>query len=507
MQALQMQRNFGDIDGAPSPATTRAGSLSPVVTGRSVSPADCGLAGARSDGVALGDVLDWVGSTDVLEDSEYASFSPLPQGELLDWAEIPRELSATSEDAVGTPMQPRLSKIQRRSPLDAAVPTGSSEPAAPPPHASNVERTSFPAPGRSPSPAARAAERIRTQRALSSHPGTACARSACRTEAEDWDDVRLSPEDEEELEWSLRQERTGTVGRLVAYAEGDNPKDDLLLRGGAGRHVVVAAVRDGGPACCVGVKAGDRLVSIDGNKDFMSSSADIVCENLTPPTVLVFLGFVGKLQAEVRLSECDTKAGLNLPRANLRGMLGDRCVEFCESSVFDGLSSSLIMASSTDSSSHDANLKPSETIRLLFELHQMEANRIVRKAMQQRSFLLSAVQLRGAPVADDGAVYDEPQGLPTTPQTCSSVTTRERIGNVGFGMTDGSPVARTPLGQSPSAQQNGAEDRAVHVVKDLAATLDKASPAVQQAAHTKSLLSTPSSAGGRLSPRALQEGS
>ena len=49
-----------------------------------------------------------------------------------------------------------------------------------------------------------------------------------------------------------------------------------------------------------GVKAGDRLVSINGKKDFCGGSSDAVREMLVPPLMLVFTGFVGKLHAEVR---------------------------------------------------------------------------------------------------------------------------------------------------------------------------------------------------------------
>mmetsp|Transcript_43599 Transcript_43599/g.78350 ORF Transcript_43599/g.78350 Transcript_43599/m.78350 type:complete len:568 (-) Transcript_43599:86-1789(-) len=148
---------------------------------------------------------------------------------------------------------------------------------------------------------------------------------------------------EEEEEWVARQQRTGTVGRLVIYSEGDLPQDDILLRGGHDRHLVVAAVRDGGPAAKAGVKAGDRLVSIDGKKEFLGLSADAVRDRLRAPAMIVFLGFVGKLQAEVRLTCADRMCGLSLRHEVARGY-NDAPLQVCEEKVFNAGIASLFLA-------------------------------------------------------------------------------------------------------------------------------------------------------------------
>lgn len=148
---------------------------------------------------------------------------------------------------------------------------------------------------------------------------------------------------EEEEEWVARQARTGTVGRLVIYSEGDLPQDDILLRGGHDRHLVVAAVRDGGPAAKAGVKAGDRLVSIDGKKEFLGLSADAVRDRLQAPAMIVFLGFVGKLQAEVRLTCADRMCGLSLRHEVARGY-NDAPLQVCEEKVFNAGIASLFLA-------------------------------------------------------------------------------------------------------------------------------------------------------------------
>mmetsp|Transcript_85119 Transcript_85119/g.189115 ORF Transcript_85119/g.189115 Transcript_85119/m.189115 type:complete len:465 (-) Transcript_85119:120-1514(-) len=112
----------------------------------------------------------------------------------------------------------------------------------------------------------------------------------------------LSGAEPEEEEWDARQQQTGAAGRLVIYTEGDHPRVDFLLRGGGTRRIMVTAVTEGGKASQAGVKAGDVLVSIDGKKDFKGLSADAVHAGLKAPVMLVFMGFVGKLQAEVRLN-------------------------------------------------------------------------------------------------------------------------------------------------------------------------------------------------------------
>ncbi|CAJ1386080.1 unnamed protein product, partial [Effrenium voratum] len=110
-------------------------------------------------------------------------------------------------------------------------------------------------------------------------------------------------------EWNHRLQRSGVAGRLVAYDLGDRPQDELLLRGGAGHRVAVSFVR--GKAEQAGVKVGDVLVSINGRKDFAGLCADDILYRLRAPVTLVFLGFIGKWHAEVRLSSKESCCGLD----------------------------------------------------------------------------------------------------------------------------------------------------------------------------------------------------
>jgi len=121
----------------------------------------------------------------------------------------------------------------------------------------------------------------------------------------------MASDNEEEEEWAIRQKQTGAAGRIVSYDKGEEPREDLMFRGGNGRRVVVTAVRDSGRAAQAGIKAGDVLASIDGKKDFALLPADVIHKAMTSPVVLVFMGFVGKLQAEVRLNHKTKTCGLS----------------------------------------------------------------------------------------------------------------------------------------------------------------------------------------------------
>jgi len=134
-----------------------------------------------------------------------------------------------------------------------------------------------------------------------SHQRNALASAACCAPSNAKKHVCRDVLLEEEVEWLYRQRLSGVVGRLVTYHDGQDPQDDIFFRGGGRGHVVVASVRDGGNAYREGIQAGDRLVAIDGRKDFLGMTAEAVNDRLRAPTVLVFLGFVGKKHAEVRL--------------------------------------------------------------------------------------------------------------------------------------------------------------------------------------------------------------
>mmetsp|Transcript_20357 Transcript_20357/g.37028 ORF Transcript_20357/g.37028 Transcript_20357/m.37028 type:complete len:510 (-) Transcript_20357:72-1601(-) len=110
---------------------------------------------------------------------------------------------------------------------------------------------------------------------------------------------------DEETEWDRRKRQTGVSARLVWYQPGDVPSDELVLRGGKGGRIVVTAVSDTGKAAAAGVRPGDVLASIDGKRDFGGHSAETILSSLVLPVAIIFMGFIGKLQAEVRLNHND----------------------------------------------------------------------------------------------------------------------------------------------------------------------------------------------------------
>eukprot|EP00401_Gymnodinium_catenatum_P029938 CAMPEP_0117592780 /NCGR_PEP_ID=MMETSP0784-20121206/72264_1 /TAXON_ID=39447 /ORGANISM="" /LENGTH=464 /DNA_ID=CAMNT_0005394623 /DNA_START=37 /DNA_END=1433 /DNA_ORIENTATION=+ len=158
--------------------------------------------------------------------------------------------------------------------------------------------------------------------------------------------TRLEQEEEEELAWLERQKRTGASGRLVVYFEGDDPRNDFLLRGGSGRRVVVSAVQEGGPAAKAGVKPGDVLASIDGKKDFRRKNVEEIQRGMVAPVTLIFMGFVGKLHAEVRLSTKSSACGLS---ANYKMIPNDPTAQVVDEIVFKTAATPLFLAANSSS--------------------------------------------------------------------------------------------------------------------------------------------------------------
>lgn len=115
----------------------------------------------------------------------------------------------------------------------------------------------------------------------------------------------------EEENWDKRQQRAGAVARLVVYCRGETPSMDLNLAGGSGRPVQIVSLRERGIADRAGARIGDRLVSIDGKKTFMEFPAAAIQDRLKAPTSLVFMGFIGKLEAEVRLHNAQEACGIS----------------------------------------------------------------------------------------------------------------------------------------------------------------------------------------------------
>jgi len=124
---------------------------------------------------------------------------------------------------------------------------------------------------------------------------------------------------QEQDNWDRRQQRAGAIARLVKYCCGQMPSTDITLAGGNGRPVHLVSVREKGVAARSGARIGDRLVSINGKKDFMDLPATTTQDRLKAPATLVVMGFVGRPDAEVRLRNTKEAWGIPNHQDTLRG--------------------------------------------------------------------------------------------------------------------------------------------------------------------------------------------
>jgi len=265
---------------------------------------------------------------------------------------------------------------------------------------------------------------------------------------------------EEEDEWDKRQRTSGSVGRLVTYHEGEHPRDDVVLRGGGQHHIVVAGVREGGPAARAGVKAGDRLASVNGRRNFEGLPADVVRGQIDAPAVLVFMGFVGKLQAEVRLTCGEADCGLLSSRQVLAQGNTSRFVEERTYSRGAGISSLFLAVDrdagansevesvdADDNNDSESSSQPDGELHL-FEMRRAEAAGILRRAM----LALNSVNLK----AGSNSGFDRLGGggsqwaAPVAVATAAAVAAAAQSAGLG-----------RPLGISMSKASEGLEGQAV----------------------------------------------
>jgi len=196
--------------------------------------------------------------------------------------------------------------------------------------------------------------------ALPSRPRKQQQRSYCGLE-----ETPKSPTFREEQAWAERQRLTGAACRLVEYKPGDDPRIDLQLRGGGPHRIVVAACAKFGTAAQVGVVVGDVLVSIDGAKDFQGRTAEEVHARLCAPVTLVFMGFVGKLEAEVRLEARRPSCCLSSQHRIIDGGSTGAPVRVVDAVVFQPSKAALLLA--TTSSVPRGDAQASEACRSFFE--------------------------------------------------------------------------------------------------------------------------------------------
>jgi hypothetical protein len=335
--SVEVQQNaqaaFGNRDLLPSLALNTAVSMPPTSI-PNFSQAKLNLNGV-AELSALGDVLDWVGRSELGKDPRFIPQDPFDGG-------FGRGVAVTNGERQLSARELNFANVQDIS-KNAKIR----------PQTSQVNSS------------ANCTQSV-------GNAGVEC--SKMMEEDREW---RKNLSDEE-AEWINRQERTGTVGRLVVYEDDDDPQEDFILRGGYYGHFVVATVRDGGPAARMGVKSGDRLVSINGKKDFVGLSATEVRMRMQAPVMIVFLGFVGKLQAEVRLECSDPACGLSLRHEVARGF-SDAPLQISDETIFHAGAASLFLAVMDKM----PPLPSSNENVHIFELQQCEANELLHRALSK----------------------------------------------------------------------------------------------------------------------------
>jgi hypothetical protein len=130
------------------------------------------------------------------------------------------------------------------------------------------------------------------------------------------------------------------------------------------------------------VKAGDRLVSINGEKNFDDLSAEDILRSsaMRGSVYLVFLGFVGKLHAEVRLATNHRLCGIPVHHDVVVPSPSSLPFEVHGETIFNAGVASLLFAVSAGEEDPDADKVPMS----IFEVRRTEASRCLNFALSQR---------------------------------------------------------------------------------------------------------------------------
>ncbi|CAE7020505.1 unnamed protein product [Symbiodinium sp. KB8] len=201
-----------------------------------------------------------------------------------------------------------------------------------------------------------------------------------------------------------RKRVTGVIGRLVQYQMGEIPSKDVLgLHRTCQGRLMVTAVRGDGPAARAGVVAGDQLISINGEKIWEYYPAKAVLSGVRGPSTLIFLGFSGKLQAEVRVKQPD-EPRLGLPAqvsvstkvlqkskreedrrrrwVEVQKPANPPSLRLLDPVVFEQRSSSSLLIATEAEGEQDVQPAPPPPQLGVYELHQQDAREILYQALR-----------------------------------------------------------------------------------------------------------------------------
>lgn len=206
--------------------------------------------------------------------------------------------------------------------------------------------------------------------------------------------LELQARENEDAEWLKRKKLTGAICRLVKYQDNKKPSEDILgLYFTRHRRLMVTALCMSGIAAKAGVKTGDQLVSIDGWKEFQGLTAEAIRIGIKAPVTLVFLGFAGKLEAEVRVRQpaqprCGLPAATDVAIVS-RGFgsgSGSGSVQFCEAVVFRPATSLLLVVPSSPALTlEEIHVPQPRQESHVYELHRDDARRLMNRALRSNS--------------------------------------------------------------------------------------------------------------------------
>mmetsp|Transcript_26604 Transcript_26604/g.48745 ORF Transcript_26604/g.48745 Transcript_26604/m.48745 type:complete len:445 (+) Transcript_26604:149-1483(+) len=188
---------------------------------------------------------------------------------------------------------------------------------------------------------------------------------------------------EEEM-WLARKQLTGVVARMVSYAPGEKLSDDILsLQRTPNGDLMVVSLCPDGPASMAGIVRGDKLVSINGRRTPSNVKEDVILAGLRGPMTLVFLGFVGKIQAEVQVAQPDAPSCGLSEKVDVAGVVPlppTASVYQHDTVVFQQTEDTLILEK-TAVLAEEAETRMRFGSSVMYQLQREDAQNILRQAL------------------------------------------------------------------------------------------------------------------------------
>merc|ERR1712113_1158589 len=130
-----------------------------------------------------------------------------------------------------------------------------------------------------------------------------------------------------------------------------------------------------------GVVVGDQLVSVDGRKTFEGQSVFAIRASMQTPVTLVFVGFVGKFDAEVQLQEKPKWCGVPVATDLVAHYCtpANKAVQLHDTVVFHHKRTSLFIA--TDNNSVPEGVEEGNNTSCMYELQREDACKIMKYAL------------------------------------------------------------------------------------------------------------------------------